>query len=155
MLAVTRRTASTTALRCVLGIVLLTLACALGLTVIDADLPGATASDSEVTASVSVATTGEAPHGQGANQFDPADRADRADPAALGAGSASPGGHADEGLVLLCLCALLVATVLLTAHRRPTRWLATPPCAVEHAAVPGRAIPHRAEDPLTWGVSRT
>ncbi len=148
MLAGTRRTASTTALRCVLSIVLLTLACAVGLTVIDANLPGTTASGSEIMTSVPVATTGEAAHGPGAHHFDLA---------ALGpgVGSASSGGHADDGLVLLCLCALLVATALLTAHRRPTRWLTARPRAGEHAAVPVFEILHRSRDPLTWGVSRT
>jgi len=154
MVAVTRHPASTTAMRCVLGIVLLTLACALGLTVIDADLRGATASGGEVTASVSTPTAGETVHGPAVHPFD---RVDWADPAALGTGaeSASSAGHADEGLILLCLCALLVATVLLTAHRRPTRWLATRPRAVERLVVPVLAIRHRAQDPLTWGVSRT
>ncbi|MEU2201656.1 hypothetical protein [Isoptericola sp. NPDC019482] len=154
MLAVTRDAASTTALRYVLAIVLLTLACALGLTVIDSDLPGAAASGNGATASLSVATTGEAAQGPAAHPFDLADRADLA-ALSTAAGGASSGGHQDEGLVLLCLCALLVATMLLAAHRRPTRWLAASRRDTERPVVPVVGFPQRAQDPIDWGVSRT
>ncbi|CAM3549877.1 hypothetical protein [Isoptericola cucumis] len=143
MVATTRHPIVTTAVRCVLGIVLLTLACVLGLTVVDSPPSGTASASGSVDA---VATLADGPNLEA--------------PVAAGGEEVAPGapaGHHDDGtFALLCLCAMLVATALVTAHRRPVRRAAI--MAVRGGEDlprgPVMALPAR-PDPLTWGVSRT
>ncbi|WP_344250533.1 hypothetical protein [Isoptericola hypogeus] len=123
---------------------LLTLACVLGLTVADS----ASASPAAMpNPGVSIA----AMHGTGSGIG-----AEHGAALVEHASAGSAAGHHDGGLALLCLCALIVATTLLTAHRSPLRRWTTEmphPGGLRWRA-PDVWQPAR-PDPRSWGVSRT
>lgn len=124
------------ALRRALGVLLLALAAVLGLTVTD----GAAGPAPDVVVTVDAGMV----DGPVAGMVD--------GPADAGRGH----GHHDDGaLALLCLCALLVASGLLTAHRRPLRRPA--PRTVDEAGVswPAGVVLPAGTDPRDWGVHRT